>query len=103
MRAEVGVGVLLCPTVENLGERGGLATARGQVLLEHEYERDVAFGGEVHDVLGNDRPACPSGDRCHVRVFGGSKTDLGCDLTDAMRPVIKPRICKRQVSRAGPN
>jgi hypothetical protein len=71
------VGVFLRPAVENLGERGGLATARWQVLLEHEYEHDVSFGREVHDVLSNDRPAFAPADHRPVRVFGGSKTNLG--------------------------
>ena len=77
MRAEVGVGMLVCPPVENLGKGGSLATARGQVLLEHEYEHDIAFGGEVHDVLGNSRPAFPPSGGRHVYIFGCSETDLG--------------------------
>jgi hypothetical protein len=51
--------MLLRPAVENLGERGCLSTSCGQVLLEHEYEHEVALGGEVHDVLGQDRPVFP--------------------------------------------
>jgi hypothetical protein len=39
--------VFLRPAIESLGERGGLATARWQVLLEHEDDYDVAFGCEV--------------------------------------------------------
>ena len=69
--------MLLCPPVENLGEGGSLATGRGQVLLEHEYEHDIAFGGEVHDVLGNSRPAFPPSGGRHVYIFGCSETDLG--------------------------
>jgi hypothetical protein len=61
MRAQIGVGVLLRPAVESLGERGGLATACGQVLLEHEHQDDVALGGEVRNILGNDRAAFPPG------------------------------------------
>jgi hypothetical protein len=41
---EVGAGVLLRPAVDNLRERGGLSTARWEVLLEHEHQYDVAFG-----------------------------------------------------------
>jgi hypothetical protein len=69
--------MVLRPSVEKLGERGGLTTARGQVLLEHEHENDVAFGGEVHDVLGNNHPAFSPGGRRYVRILGCSKADLG--------------------------
>jgi hypothetical protein len=50
--------MLLRPPVENLGECDGLAASRGQVLLqhEHEHEHDVAFGGEVRDILGVTTP-----------------------------------------------
>ena len=75
--AEVGVGVLLRPAVENLRERGGLSTAGWEVLLEHEHQYDVAFGSEVRDILGHDRPAFPPGNRRHLRVFGCPKTGLG--------------------------
>jgi hypothetical protein len=47
VRTEVGVGMLLCPPVENLGERGGLSTTCGQFLLQHEQQHEIAFGGEV--------------------------------------------------------
>src|SRR6185312_5203437 len=77
VRAEVGVGMLLRPPVKNLGERDGLSASRGQVPLQHKHEHDVAFGGEVCDILGHDRPAFATGERSHVRVFGSSKTDLG--------------------------
>jgi hypothetical protein len=74
MGTEIGVGVLLRPAVENLGERGGLSTARWEILLEHEHEYDVAFGGEVRDVLGNDRAAFPRA------------TDATCASSVARRP-----------------
>src|SRR5271165_3874381 len=77
MGTEVGVGMLLRPAVENLRERGGLSASRWQVLLQHEHQYDVAFGGEVCDILGHDRPAFASGDRSHVCVFGCSKAGLG--------------------------
>jgi hypothetical protein len=54
--------MLLRLPVENLGECDGLAASRGQVLLqhehehEHEHEHDVAFGGEVCDILGVTTP-----------------------------------------------
>jgi hypothetical protein len=51
MRAEVWLRVVVCPLVEDLGEPGGLAASRGQVLLQDEHEDDVTFGGEVRDVL----------------------------------------------------
>ena len=59
------------------GERGRLATARGQVLLEHEYEHHIAFSCEVSDVLGNNCPAFTPGGRRHVHIFGRLKTGLG--------------------------
>jgi hypothetical protein len=77
MGTEIGVGMLLRPAVENLGERGGLSTARWEILLEHEHEYDVAFRGEVRDGLGHDRPAFPPGNRRHLRVFTCPKTGLG--------------------------
>ena len=69
--------MVLRPSVENLGERGGLATACGQVLLWYEYEHHIAFSGEVNDVLGNNRPALPPGGGRHMYIFGCSKADLG--------------------------
>src|SRR5215468_1414475 len=74
VRTEIRVGMLLRPAVENLGECGCLSTSCGQVLLEHEYEHEVAFGGEVHDVLGHNRPARPPGGRGYVCVFGCPET-----------------------------
>jgi len=68
--------MILCPAVENLGERGGLPTSGGQVLLQHEYEHDIAFGGEVRDILGNDRPAFRPGGRRHLRVVGRTEAGL---------------------------
>ena len=76
MRTEIGVGMILCPAVENLSERGGLPTSGGQVLLQHEYEHDIAFGGEVRDILGNDRPAFRPGGCRHLRVVGRTEADL---------------------------
>jgi hypothetical protein len=46
--------MLLRPPVKNLGERDGLSASRGQVPLQHKHEHDVAFGGEVCDILGHD-------------------------------------------------
>jgi len=77
VRTEVRVGMLLRPAVENLGECGCLSISCGQVLLEREYEHEVAFGGEVHDVLGHNRPALPPGGRGYVCVFGCPETNLG--------------------------
>src|SRR5262249_8640401 len=76
MRTEIGVGMILCPAVENLGERGGLPTSGGQVLLQHEHQYDIAFGGEVRDILSNDRSAfCPGVSR-HLRCVGRTEADL---------------------------
>ncbi len=69
--------MILRPAVEDLCEGGGLPSTCGQVLLQHEHEHYVAFGGEVHDVLGNDGPAFPPGDRSHLCVVGCAKTGLG--------------------------
>lgn len=77
MRAEVRIGMLRRPAVENLGERGGLATSRGQILLKHEHEHDVAFGSEVRDILGYDRAAFAPGDHSHLCVLRRPKADLG--------------------------
>jgi hypothetical protein len=54
MRAEVGLGVLLSPPVENLGEHGSLAAPSGPVLLQHEHE--VAL---VSYAAGGTRLAMP--------------------------------------------
>src|SRR5579863_4976674 len=92
VRAEVGVGMLPRPLVENLGERDGLSASRGQVLLQHEHQYDVALGGEVCDILGHDRPGFTTGDRSHVRVFGCSKTDLG-DMDRVMTVSLAQEYC----------
>jgi hypothetical protein len=84
--------MVLRPSVENLGECGGLAAACGQIPFEHEYEHDIAFGGEVHDVLGNNRPALPPGGGRHVYIFGCSKADLG-DMNSVVTVGVSQEYC----------
>ena len=68
--------MILCPAVENLGERGSLPTSGGQALLQHEHQHDIAFGGKVRDILSNNRPAFRPGGYGHLRVAGRAETDL---------------------------
>lgn len=67
--------MVLCPAVENLGKRGSLPISGGQ-FLPHEHQHDIAFGGEVRDILSNDCSAFrPSG--CgHLRIVGRTQADL---------------------------
>jgi hypothetical protein len=57
MRTEIGVGMILCPAVKNLGERGGLPPPAGRFFFSTNTQHDIAFGGEVRDILRNNRPA----------------------------------------------
>ena len=86
VRAEVGVGVPLRPAVENLGERGGLSSSGWQVLLQPEQKHDVAFGGEVHNVLG--ATASRPGPGAHSPGFGaypGRRSTLAVALAPLRR------------------
>ena len=76
MRAEVGVRMLLRPAVENFGERCSLAATCRQVLLQHEHQHDIAFSGEVRDILSNNHPAFRPGGCGHLRVVGRTETGI---------------------------
>ncbi len=69
--------MVLRPSVEDLCECGGLPASCRQVLLQHEYEHYIAFGGEVRDILSDDSPAFRPGDFRHLRVVGRAEADLG--------------------------
>lgn len=74
--AEIWLWMILCPSVEDLGQCCGLPASCGQIPLQHEYKNDIAFTGEVGDILGDDRPAlCPGGGR-YLGVLGGAEADL---------------------------
>lgn len=68
--------MLLRPAIENFGERRGLAATSRQVLLQHEYQRDVPFGCEVCGILGRHRLAFSPGDHSHPRVLCRPKAAL---------------------------
>ena len=77
MGAEVWLGVGLRPPVEDLCECGGLSTPCGQVLLQNKYEDDLAFGREVHDILGDESATFGPSGRRDLRIVGRSEADLG--------------------------
>jgi hypothetical protein len=81
--------MILCPAVENLGERGSLPTSGRQALLQHEHQHDIAFGGKVRDIRSNNRPAFRPGGRGHLRVVGRSETGL----SDMEAVGLMPRAC----------
>ena len=76
MRTEIGIRMIRCPAVENLGQRGSLPTSGGQAPFQHEHQHDIAFGGKVRDILSNNRPAFRPGGYGHLRVAGRAETDL---------------------------
>ena len=51
---EIGIRVRTRPAVEHDGHRVGLSAARIRVFHEHEQAGEIAFGGEISDVLGTD-------------------------------------------------
>src|ERR1022692_2032358 len=75
--AEVGLGVILCPAVEDLRQGSGLPTSGRQILLQHECQNNAAPGREARNVLGDARPPFTRGGRRHMRILGTAKTDLG--------------------------
>jgi hypothetical protein len=64
--------MILCPAVENLGERDSLPTSGRQALLQHEHQHDIAFGGKVRDILSNNRPARASYCRRYLLMPGAA-------------------------------
>lgn len=53
-----------------------MPTSGGQVFLRHEHQHDIAFGGEVRDILSNNGPAFRPGGCGHLSVVGRTKADL---------------------------
>ena len=74
---DVGIWEVLCPAVEDLRQRGGLPSSRWQVLLQHEYQDDVAFRREVCRVLGYNSPALSPGGRGDLGIVRRPQPDLG--------------------------
>lgn len=84
MDTYVGVWEVLCPAIEDLRKGGGLPSSRRQVLLQHEYQDNIAFRGEVCCVLGYDRPALSPGGRGNLSIVSCPQPHLGhvhCVLT----------------------
>jgi hypothetical protein len=54
-----------------------LGAAGRQVLLEHEQQDHVAFGGEVGDVLGDHGPALGPRGRRKLSVVAALESGLG--------------------------
>lgn len=57
MRAKVGVGLIVCPSIKCFRQGGCLSTACRQIPLKHEDENKVALRREIRDVLGHYRSA----------------------------------------------
>lgn len=74
--AEVWVGISLRPAIEGFRERCCLCAPNRQVPLKNEHEHNVALGGEVCDVLGDDSSALRTGSCRDLRVLGGLEADL---------------------------
>ena len=82
---EIGIREIVCPAIEDPGQGGSLAAARGQVLLQNEHQDYVALGGEVRDVFGDDDPAFGPGGRRHLRV-------AECSNRPASGPTVFPPV-----------
>jgi hypothetical protein len=65
------------PAIDELRQSGSLSPADGKAALTYEHEHQVAFTGEVHDVLGHERTILFSGRGRDVGIVGCSKPDLG--------------------------
>jgi hypothetical protein len=75
--AEIWLWMILCPSVEDLGQGCGLPAPCGQIPLQDEYKNDIALSCEVGDILGdNSSVLCPGG-RCYLSVLGAAEADLG--------------------------
>jgi len=64
------------PAGEDFRQGCCLRASRRQVPLENGHEHDIALGGIVPDVLGDDCSALRAGNRRDLRVFGRLEADL---------------------------
>ena len=75
--AEVGVRKIVRPAVEDPGQGGSLAAARGQVPRQDEYRDYVTLRGKVSHILCDDGPAFRPGRRGDLRIIGSPQAYLG--------------------------